>query len=1000
MSRCWYVFFLLLLNKVALAQERYIPHYTIADGLPSNTVYKVVRDSQDFLWMATANGLCRFDGQHFETFSLRGLVNDVEFIDITVGKNGRIWFIPFSGDVLLYDGVQFRNGKSFFGQAFTGVQQVFEDDFGYIWLTQQNGGILRYQPKTHQLTYIKSKIGGRNTTIVDVIGLRQVTVNSNGEVSELFTQKKIISANKLHTVFRPRNILKLATEKYLYHDNNNILSYDKGTVSVLEQSNVRPNNITFINNNSNQVLIGTNKGLFCYNFANNKLSYQTDVLTNQNITYATTDREKNLWIGTYSNGLYCLPYQMSYQLPLLSSFNTEPLGITQFRGRLLVGLNKAGLQVIGPNKTIQTLQPARINFINTTSRIKNVRTVNNVVLMTHENALVRWNGQNLSTYFLEGSLKDYDIIDSLIFFASHASAMVLSQNELLNYESGKFKLDDEYLKKLNLQKNRRLFGGRTTAVCIDKANQKVWIGKPNGLVLLNLNQARRVLTNISINLPIPDTLPAVLQNFNYRVSDLAALPNGGIAIGTTAAGLFIFKDNQLTNISVDEGLSNNFVQSLFIDNRQQLWVCTVNGLNKISSAEPQKHWKNTIYYQGNGLMTNVVNDVFVSNDSVWAATSGGVSLLLPTPVSVITDSVPVRITNLWVDDKLITHDSQNIISVSSSLKIAFYAISSFWGKDVRFRYRLHGNGLTTADAYSQWTTTDQHTVIFKNLLPGTYWFEVKATTKDQNLTLGHTVLTLRLTMPFFENPIYKYTALALLIALLLLFLFNYYYQKERKRRAFIEEFNELEKQAFRAQMNPHFVFNCLNAIQEFLVSNEPEQAQRYLSQFAKLIRKTLDFTKKSTVFLSDEIDYITLYTKLEQVRYERPFKVEIDIASNINKTEIEIPSLLLQPFIENAIRHGQLGRMKENGLLRIDFEVVDDYLVCTIDDNGVGINQSKAQKSDTETPHTSYGLNIIKKRLELINQFSEKKSKFEVFDKQNLYKDSRGTRVVLTLAIY
>ncbi len=994
-------FVLLLLSKVIFAQQRYMPHYTTANGLPSNTVYKVVKDSLDFLWIATSNGICRFDGQHFETFSLKGLVNDVEFIDISVGKNGRVWFVPFSGDVLLYDGVQFRNGKSFFGQEFTGVQQVYEDDFGCIWFTQQNNAIHKYNTKSHQLTYIKSKIGGRNTTILDVVSPRQVIINNNGTVAELFTQKKIISPNTLSTSFRPRNVLKLATEKYLYHDDKNILSYDKGIISVLEQNNIRPNDITFINNNNNQLWVGTNKGLFCYNFENNKLTYQTNVLSNQSITYTTTDREKNVWIGTYSDGLYCIPSQLSYQLPLSSSFNAEPWGITQFRGQLLVGLNKAGLQVIDPKKTTQILQPARRTYINLTSRIKRLRSVNNAVFMTHENALLRWNGQKLSTYFLNGSLKDYDVTDSLIFVASHASAMVLSQNELLNYESGQFKSDEEYLKKLNLQKSRRFFEGRTTAICFDKRNQNIWIGKPNGLALVSINKANQVLANNSANIPIPDTLPAVLQNFKYRVSGLVALPNGGIAIGTTAAGLFIFKDNQLTNISVDEGLSNNFVQSLFIDNRQNLWVCTINGLNKISLADmAQKQWKNTVYYEGNGLMTNIVNDVFVSNDSIWAATSGGVSFLLPTPVSVFNDSVPVRVTNLWADEKLVDYQPLKAITTNNSLKIAFYAISSFWGKELRFRYRLKGNGLGDKDVYSQWTTTDQHIALFKDLMPGIYKFEVEAITKERSLVLGHTELAVRLTMPFYQNPIIRYSFLAFLTVLLLLILFNYYYQRERKRRAFVEEFNELEKQAFRAQMNPHFVFNCLNAIQEFLVSNEPEQAQRYLAQFAKLIRKTLDFTKKNTVYLTDEIDYITLYTKLEQVRYEQPFRVEIVVAENIQKTEIEIPSLLLQPFIENAIRHGQLGKMKGNGLLRIDFEVLDKHLICTIDDNGVGINQSKAQKLDMEIPHTSYGLNIIKKRLELINQFSEKKSKFEVFDKQNLYEDSRGTRVVLTLAIY
>ena len=108
--------------SMAKAQERYMPHYTTADGLPSNTVYKVVKDERGFLWLATSNGICRFDGHRFETFSLKGLVNDVEFIDIFIGKQGRIWFIPFSGDILLYDGTKFQNGKAFFGRTLEDFQ--------------------------------------------------------------------------------------------------------------------------------------------------------------------------------------------------------------------------------------------------------------------------------------------------------------------------------------------------------------------------------------------------------------------------------------------------------------------------------------------------------------------------------------------------------------------------------------------------------------------------------------------------------------------------------------------------------------------------------------------------------------------------------------------------------------------------------------------------------------------------------------------------------------
>ena len=296
-------------------------------------------------------------------------------------------------------------------------------------------------------------------------------------------------------------------------------------------------------------------------------------------------------------------------------------------------------------------------------------------------------------------------------------------------------------------------------------------------------------------------------------------------------------------------------------------------------------------------------------------------------------------------------------------------------------------------------STTEPSISLKTILPNDYILDIEVISKESGRTIGKLSSPLNVNVIWYKNWFLLYVLSSLALFALATAAFVYYYQRERRKRAYIEQFNELEKQAFQAQMNPHFVFNCLNAIQEFLVSNDPEQAQRYLSQFAKLIRKTLDFTKRSTVTLADEVDFLKLYVRLEQLRFEDPFRFEINVGSEINSNDIDIPPLLLQPFIENAIKHGQLGRLHKEGLLKINFSVSDDQLTCMIDDNGIGLNQSKILKSQHGMAHTSHGLEIVQKRMNLINQFGKGKNSFVVIDKKDSDPLLRGTQVIITLRI-
>lgn len=201
-----------------------------------------------------------------------------------------------------------------------------------------------------------------------------------------------------------------------------------------------------------------------------------------------------------------------------------------------------------------------------------------------------------------------------------------------------------------------------------------------------------------------------------------------------------------------------------------------------------------------------------------------------------------------------------------------------------------------------------------------------------------------------------------------------------------------ELKALRAQMNPHFIFNAINSVQYFMTSNDPASSQKYLSKFAKLIRYVLENSKPSTISLDKEIDALKLYIDLEILRFENHFEYQFMIDENINTSFIQIPSMLIQPYVENAIWHGLMHK-KSSGKLMINITIKSSILTCIIEDNGIGRVQSQKNKTvESLTQHKSFGMAVTMERIEIISRLNNIAPEVNVID---LYENNlaTGTRV-------
>jgi tetratricopeptide (TPR) repeat protein len=204
-----------------------------------------------------------------------------------------------------------------------------------------------------------------------------------------------------------------------------------------------------------------------------------------------------------------------------------------------------------------------------------------------------------------------------------------------------------------------------------------------------------------------------------------------------------------------------------------------------------------------------------------------------------------------------------------------------------------------------------------------------------------------------------------------------------------------QQQLLRTQMNPHFIFNALSAIQVFILENDKEKAARFLSDFAKLMRQVLRSSNFDYIKLRDEIDIIGYYLKLQQLRFNDPFRYTIEVDPELDLDEVMVPPMLTQPFLENAIEHG-FKHNQEGCELKVKFSKSGDSLVIEIDDNGQGIDKMMEFRPKN---HKSMAIQITKDRLEILEKDARKRTEFTIVDKKRLNPFDRGTLVKFVLPI-
>ncbi|MBK7666880.1 MAG: histidine kinase [Sphingobacteriaceae bacterium] len=419
-----------------------------------------------------------------------------------------------------------------------------------------------------------------------------------------------------------------------------------------------------------------------------------------------------------------------------------------------------------------------------------------------------------------------------------------------------------------------------------------------------------------------------------------------------------------------------------------VWIATERCLNKINIKNETAEY----YDLSDGLMSRQINDIAFMNDNVYLATNTGIIHFKGNTPSINKTPPQIAITLVSIGNQSVNLVFKKEIDYSNN-KIGFHFISPCFRARGKFHYKYRLDGLDT-----NWTIVPavNNEVIYASLPAGDFTFEVKAINEDGVESLKAETFLFTIKKPFWQE-IWFYVVVAASGALLV-YLISLSVIKNIRRKAEIK--NDLissKLTAIRAQMNPHFMYNTLNSIQDLILQSDIKNTNYYLSKFSSLMRKILEFSEKEKVFLDEEVEMLNYYLELEKLRFGDKFKYAINFEKEVETTRLLVPPMIIQPFIENAIKHGLLhnkGDQKLDIKFRLDYSV----LICEITDNGVGRKRSEEIKARNSKNHPSFATQAIDKHMYLLNSVKGKKYSLQIID---LYEAEMaiGTKVIISIPI-
>lgn len=963
---------IILSNRNGYAQTAYLPHYTTKNGLPSNNCFYALQDKKGYLWVATDAGVSRFDGVVFENFSIDDGLPDNQILQLREDSKGRIWFLALNGQLsYFYNGKiynQYNNAKLKQLNFDAVIVSFFEDSKGRIWFGTNKNTIGVWNEKT----FIKySSPDPKNQFINSTIHEdKQGNIWAySTQAVHLFLRNNFVLVKSTAIPLSFKTLLS-NPNKSMYFIDKNGLNYKTGTQSKLIlniDTNLLNKNLGYIYLGDKELWLSTANGVNIIDFKGKT----KQILKNIDVNQVIKDNHQNMWFTT-KNGIYKLP-GIKERLYIFNqddglSNNTVKSITKDNQNRLWLGLSGANINLLHlKSKVVHKISlpnPQKYNLIKQLTLDQK----NENIYYASDYSL----GSISAKYPLKTKINTLKETNNSVFVIKNFSldttkrlALALSSGVVIVMDrSEKFEFSS-----LNYKEKQDYFKDRSYSVFYDK-NQSLWFSNIAGVSEFKNEKLNKFYEKDAL--------------LTKRINDIKQLSNGNLAMATDGYGILIVKNGKvIDHITQKQGLNNNIINKLFVKN-DNLWAISRNGINSLSFKQ-NKIAVNTFDY-ANNLLSDDLNDLYIDTDTAYFATNNGLVYFAHSQQTLQTKAPKIYISSIANNKEILDLSSTRFVLKPGQHNITFnFSAIDFKTKRIVYRYRLKSD--------ASWSETKNRRVEISTLEPGDYAFEVSAKSEDSEWSTPAKI-NFVIQKHFWQT--WAFNIILLILGAYLLYeitvrITKRQKNKEQEQLLLKNKILMLELQALQAMMNPHFVFNVMNSIQHYINTKNTSSANKVLTGFAKLIRKNLDICTKSYINLQEEIEYLDLYLRLEKYRFGEKFNYHINIDQQIDTEEILIPSMILQPYIENAIWHGIMPK-EEGGYVEVNMtKENEEYLSIKIIDDGIGIENALADK---KSKHQSKGMDLTQERLNLLNRIEAKP--VQLFIKQN---GTSGTTITILIPL-
>ena len=865
-------------------------NYSLRDGLHSNETYKVFQDSKKNIWIATDAGVTVYNGNGFKTYTSGDGLTDNTVFNFFEDKKGRIWFLTYNHKICFFENgvfTEYNNNDALAPETTFAPIGFYVNDQGEVKIATHTQGILPNDGKrklkageieVYEDGIVMGVTSGDSTFITFRIrDYREMSckVDSIGLNLQVHNRRYVTRALKID------DCIALSYNGY-------VLLIKDG--ELLEKLQI--NDVIALDAFEDNLWVGTRNGVYKYLLEGNSLILQRHFLKGMSISSTQKDHQGGLWYSTLEKGVYYEPYEFTANQVGEDNSNLYLL-CEGVNGAYILGNDKGSLKYVDGLKSARLMLPDYFYSPGNYPGIKQVvyQSKKNIYYLLSGNSdIYKWSPSWKGNQFRMGKIRREDGEHKFYrFFIEGANLWGVNRHGNMKCVPIDDPQRSSNYDSINIQGS------------IYSKEKGYLYNKEGDIYVIENDKPKLILKSgkeIAHILRHKDLLYLGTENHGLYVYDLSS-------------GKKVFKTRLL-------GSRITCVNSY----NDRVYVASEKCITALDKKEPFDLRKSSLIITNQGFDIGPISNFFVTDSELIALTINGVKHIPIHQLHNANNRVQAIVSRLVVNDKNVEVEKQLEFSYRQNRLEIFLASDNLRKSPVYFRYRLKNTS-------SKWRFTRNSNIMYSALKPGAYVFEVQAST--DKIHFGKTKqIKLRILPPFWQEPSFITLVILLVLGILLLG-FKLRIRAVKRKSQAEQHLKDLQAQALRAQLNPHFIFNFLNSIQTLIYKEELIVASDYLSNFASLMRNYLNSFDTKEISLSKEIELIDAYLSLEKLRFKEG--IDFEIVVNGEKNEWTVIPLFSQPIIENAIIHG-VTNSKGTGKIKIVFDLFVDRMELCIRDNG------------------------------------------------------------------